>query len=609
MSILAIEHINEFDTLNAGREKINKHAIDPANRAELNSIDAKSVANQANQTSQSAEAIAINTDDRLDNIIAGEMQDGEVIDARRPFGGDAYPTLGERLDSLDSEKAEVSAQLSRIESKLLINISDFPRLVVEVTDDGRFTRALNSFDKGTLQLGGTTYVVKNPPIVKDYQQLNGVYGATEINLIDGGDISNNSVVKVAPGRDMFWVSFTNLFLTYHGTRTDIVGIDLSNSNQLNLENIYIKGAFYKGIIGSAWLANISNVTAWCDYDFGHTAFEFKDGTSVNLSTVWSKNFARGFNLGSLLYSSLDSCAVDTFSVYAYDGGQGVSYNGCGAEDAKLVKGGYVWGNIYRSVGLTGCQIMNIGVSTGVLKGETSVFHSTGARMSIKNFRQQDDFNDSDMIDILHALSDSQVAIENSSFMSNYNEFVKMDSDYGEVTITSGYTKTVYNFDKRKQVALSIEKEFYHGFKKVSNKLVEGNSFNATQSFLAEHVAHRNTHMLYTMETAKSVDILSCKTDSNGVYSVNINLDISVVNYSNTPSSVRSHNIKGIVRSVNGVKQVDPIVNVSGNESHGITVAWSGDTLKVTLGNVYAECLIETTVYQAISSGRAKIEWL
>ena len=93
---MAIEHINKFDTLNAGREKINKHAIDPANRAELNSIDAKSVANQANQTSQSAEAIAINTDDRLDNIIAGEMQDAEVIDARKPFGGGAYATLGER---------------------------------------------------------------------------------------------------------------------------------------------------------------------------------------------------------------------------------------------------------------------------------------------------------------------------------------------------------------------------------------------------------------------------------------------------------------------------------------------------------------------------------
>lgn len=94
-----IEHISEFDTLNAGRNKINKFAIDPANRAELNSIDAKSVANQANQTSQNAEAIAINTDDRLDNMLAGELQDGEVIDARKPFSDEPFSNLGKRLDA------------------------------------------------------------------------------------------------------------------------------------------------------------------------------------------------------------------------------------------------------------------------------------------------------------------------------------------------------------------------------------------------------------------------------------------------------------------------------------------------------------------------------
>lgn len=123
---MAIEHINEFDTLNAGREKINKHAIDPANRAESNSIDAKNVANQANQTSQSAEAIAVNTDDRLDNIIAGEMQDGEVIDARRPFGGEAYPTLGERLDENDSLLKKITKN----------NTGDLAPAITFIDDDG-----------------------------------------------------------------------------------------------------------------------------------------------------------------------------------------------------------------------------------------------------------------------------------------------------------------------------------------------------------------------------------------------------------------------------------------------------------------------------------------
>lgn len=132
---MAIEHINEFDTLNAGREKINKHAIDPANRAELNSIDAKSVANQANQTSQNAEAIAINTDDRLDNIIAGEMQDAEVIDARKPFAGSAYPNLGKRLDAAETEAY-------RLATRTLIPVTDFGITADGVSDDTDKLQAL-----------------------------------------------------------------------------------------------------------------------------------------------------------------------------------------------------------------------------------------------------------------------------------------------------------------------------------------------------------------------------------------------------------------------------------------------------------------------------------
>ena len=127
---MAIEHINEFDTLNAGREKINKHAIDPANRAEINSIDAKNVANQSNQTSQNAEAIAINTDDRLDNIITGEMQDGEVIDARRPFGSEAYPTLGDRLDEADKHFLRNESEIKQISTPY-----DYEGAVVTFIDD------------------------------------------------------------------------------------------------------------------------------------------------------------------------------------------------------------------------------------------------------------------------------------------------------------------------------------------------------------------------------------------------------------------------------------------------------------------------------------------
>lgn len=101
-----IEHISESDVLNAGREKINKFAIDPAMRAEQNSVNAQNVANQSQQISTDAKDIAKNTDSRLDNIVAGEMQDAEVIDARKPFGSETYETLSKRLDGQIGKNSE-----------------------------------------------------------------------------------------------------------------------------------------------------------------------------------------------------------------------------------------------------------------------------------------------------------------------------------------------------------------------------------------------------------------------------------------------------------------------------------------------------------------------
>lgn len=109
-----IEHISENDVLNAGREKINKFAIDPAMRAEGNSFEAKAVANQSNAISNEAKDIANNTDERLDNVLASEMKDGEVIDSRKPFGKEAYDTLGKRLNATDENIQDVTESVSPI---------------------------------------------------------------------------------------------------------------------------------------------------------------------------------------------------------------------------------------------------------------------------------------------------------------------------------------------------------------------------------------------------------------------------------------------------------------------------------------------------------------
>ncbi|MGV3085031.1 hypothetical protein [Enterococcus dispar] len=91
-----IEHIQEKDVLNTGRDKINKFAIDPALRAENNSQIAR-------EKAENADLVATNVDKRLDNVLVEEMQDGEVIDARKPLGQEPLPTLGKRLDTIDAD--------------------------------------------------------------------------------------------------------------------------------------------------------------------------------------------------------------------------------------------------------------------------------------------------------------------------------------------------------------------------------------------------------------------------------------------------------------------------------------------------------------------------
>ena len=57
----------------------------------------------------------------LESVDPGGKLIGELIDARRPFGGDAYPTLRERLDS---ENAKVSAQLAQTTTALKAEVKE-----------------------------------------------------------------------------------------------------------------------------------------------------------------------------------------------------------------------------------------------------------------------------------------------------------------------------------------------------------------------------------------------------------------------------------------------------------------------------------------------------
>ena len=71
--------------------------------------------NEANERSKDTAGRQTDVENRFDDQIAGNTDIDEVIDARRPEGGESYPTLRKRLDD---EHNEVTAQLAQTTDEL-----------------------------------------------------------------------------------------------------------------------------------------------------------------------------------------------------------------------------------------------------------------------------------------------------------------------------------------------------------------------------------------------------------------------------------------------------------------------------------------------------------
>lgn len=91
--------------------------------------------NEANERSKDTAGRQTDVENRFDDQIAGNTDIDEVIDARRPEGGDSYPTLRKRLDD---EHKEVTTQLAQIAT--LVG----RRYEGETFDNGRIVRAIHS---------------------------------------------------------------------------------------------------------------------------------------------------------------------------------------------------------------------------------------------------------------------------------------------------------------------------------------------------------------------------------------------------------------------------------------------------------------------------------
>ena len=203
--------------------------------------------NEANERSKDTDARQTDVENRFDDQIAGNTDIDEVIDARRPEGGQSYPTLRKRLDD---EHKEVTAQLAQ--TTLLI------------------TEPLRKIPVGNIKLPGTFPEIPftiskikdwsfshglTPQVINDWSNATEVFIGTEANTgVDGTDKETpiNIEIFISRYKQGLYSQQKNFILSFvdevyspsaHSTNNLFSDIDV---------NVYFRSVYKTGrtIIGS-----------------------------------------------------------------------------------------------------------------------------------------------------------------------------------------------------------------------------------------------------------------------------------------------------------------------------------------------------------------------
>lgn len=157
------------------------------------------------------------------------------------------------------------------------------------------------------------------------------YNVDAFFLIDHGDNSTNYNTSIQ-------------FLTLYSTapkqvRYGIYGPRTTHATFSNIQTYYCDYGFFTF---DSWMTSINKffvrdcVSALCWQDDGTNN---GTGTSLNATNVWANTAQVGYDITLLNYSTFTSCGVDhvktgTARAYSFKKCNGITMNGCGAEDIK-----------------------------------------------------------------------------------------------------------------------------------------------------------------------------------------------------------------------------------------------------------------------------------
>lgn len=154
---MAKEFIEKQDTLNDGREKLNR-SITRAYDADEKSDEAIKTSNEAKQTSEEANDKSDYTQVQLDTVTGASTIDPAVEQLKVGSDGQTYPSPDARIRT---EHEKVTAQLAQTNirvSDIVINVKDFGAVGDGITDD---TEYINNAITYANSVGGGTVLVPN----------------------------------------------------------------------------------------------------------------------------------------------------------------------------------------------------------------------------------------------------------------------------------------------------------------------------------------------------------------------------------------------------------------------------------------------------------------